>query len=71
MVIETQEIRNKILDTIKDYQNIFSKEDSNIGNTNIVQHSVDTGDEKPFKQKLRRLFIHHTEQLKTLIDNLL
>ena len=37
------------------YQDAFSKGDGDLGSTNLVKHSIDTGDSKPLRQPCRRL----------------
>src|SRR3954452_5101285 len=36
---------------IKNYEDIFVRDKNELGRTNIVKHSIDTGDEKPIKQR--------------------
>ena len=43
------------LQLIKSYIDIFSRSDDDVGHTDIVQHRIDLIDEKPFKQRYRRI----------------
>ena len=42
-------------DFITSYQDIFSKDDYDIGHTNIVQHKILLEDDRPFKQRYRHI----------------
>ena len=45
------------------YQNVFSKDDKDLGRTSIVQHHIETGDNKPVKQSPRRIPPHQRKEL--------
>ena len=53
------------------YQNVFSKNRSDLGKTDLVQYKIDTGDAVPFKMQPRRLSLAKREAVKTEIDRLL
>src|ERR1041385_5948886 len=40
---------------IDEYKDIFTKDKNELGRTNIIKHSIDTGDEKPVKQGAYRM----------------
>lgn len=65
--------RQKLAQFLTSYADVFSKSDSDIGQTDIVQHTIDTGDAPPVRQRPRRFpFAHRqaaAETLKTLLDN--
>ena len=46
---------------IRDHAGMFSKSDYDIGRTNLVQHVIDTGIHRPFKQPLRHHPLAHLE----------
>ena len=46
--------RQKLLNTLIKYQDCFSKHETDLGLTHLVQHSIDTGTAKPVKQPPRR-----------------
>lgn len=48
---QTQKLRNLLLE----YQDIFSRNDLDIGHTSTVKHRIDLVDEVPFKQRHRRI----------------
>ena len=44
--------------------------DGHIGHTDVVQHTIDTGDSPPVRQNLRRLPPHLTQQVRDELDKL-
>ena len=46
---------------IRDRAGLFSMSDYDIGRTNLVQHVIDTGVHRPFKQPLRHHPLSHLE----------
>ena len=57
---------------ILDYDDVFSKGDTDIGHTDIVRHRIDLHDDHPFKQRPRNIppsmFNEVKEHLKQLMD---
>ncbi|XP_064633623.1 uncharacterized protein LOC135491580 [Lineus longissimus] len=52
---------------ILEFSDIFSKDDADIGRTHLVEHEIDTGDAKPFKQAPRKVPMAFAgEELKSL-----
>ena len=55
-----------------DFQNIFAKDDTDLGCFVGVEHSIDTGDAKPIKQPMRRIPLAFTgeeeKHLKKMLD---
>ena len=49
----------------------FSKNDDDIGRTEIIQHKIETGSAHPVKQPLRRIPLHMNEGIDAQIDNML
>jgi len=41
--------RKQIKELLIQYQHVFSKNSGDLGQTNLVQHKIDTGDSKPVK----------------------
>ena len=60
----TPEERQKVASLLKDYQDIFSKDGDDLGETHLGEHSIETGDARPIRQPLRR----HPRQLLQEID---
>lgn len=60
-------------DLILDYHDIFSKGDTDLGHTNIVQHRIDLleGGDVPFKQRYRRIPPAMYEEVKDHIRQLM
>ena len=53
------------------YADILSCDETDLGRTDIVQHSIDTGDERPVRQQLRRTPIMHNQIIDENIDTML
>ena len=55
-----------------DFQNIFAKDDTDLGCSVGVEHQIDTGDAKPIKQPMRRVPLAFTgeeeKHLKKMLD---
>jgi hypothetical protein len=65
---EEQKVRmEKLFD---DYRDIFSQGSHDIGKTNVVEHSIDTGDRDPIKAMPRRVPMHRRETLDRMIDEM-
>ena len=47
---KSEEQKRKIHNLFLDHQNIFAKDEFDIGRTNLVEHTIDTGDSRPVKQ---------------------
>lgn len=45
----------KIASILDEFKDIFSKDDDDLGTTNIMEHSINTGSSKPLKQPPRRV----------------
>ena len=45
----------KAVKLIRQFGDLFSDDEDNYGNTDLVKHSINTGDSKPFRQKVRPL----------------
>ena len=51
-------------DLILDYSDIFSKSDTDVGHTNIVQHRIELLEDKTFKQRYRRIPLSMYDEVK-------
>jgi hypothetical protein len=72
LVTKTNEEQQcKFFNLLIKYQNVFSKNRSDLGKTDLVQHKIDTGDAVPFKMQPRRLPLAKREAVKTEIDRLI
>ena len=52
------------------FSDIFSQGADDIGRTNLVRHSIDTGSTTPIKQAPRRLPFHLCGEVKKMLDNM-
>ena len=60
----TAEEKESVRKLLTEYQDIFSQHEYDLGETNLGEHPIDTGDAKPIRQALRR----HPQQLLQDID---
>ena len=66
----SDEEKSKVASVLDKYQDVFSKHEFDIGLTNLVEHSIDTGDAKPVKLPPRRVPIAFADQEKKIIKQL-
>ena len=52
---KSEEQKRKIHNLFLDHQNVFAKDEFDIGQTNLVEHTIDTGDSRPVKQPPHRM----------------
>lgn len=64
---EKQQLRTLLLD----YQDIFSKDDFDIGTFKEVEHRIDTGDSAPIKERIRRTPLQFVEEEKEQLAKML
>lgn len=50
----TPEQRGKLADILIEYEDVFAKSEFDLGTFTDIEHSINTGDSKPVKQRLRR-----------------
>ena len=50
---------------------VFSKSEFDLGRTNLVPHRIDTGDNRPFKQQLRRHPMAHLDYIDAQVEKML
>ena len=63
--------RRKAITFIKDHVNVFAKSEFDLGQTSIAEHRINTGNNKPFKQTLRRHPIAHLPLIDEHVDKML
>lgn len=51
MLSESQ--RGQFVSLVTEYEDIFAKDNSDLGKTSLLEHAIDTGDSKPVKQPPR------------------
>jgi hypothetical protein len=53
------------------YKDIFARDDMDLGRTDKVMHTIDTGDAKPIRQRPRRVPMHLQKEAKEQVEKLL
>src|SRR5256886_1408959 len=66
----TTDQRREVRGMIQKNKDIFIKGKYEVGKTNMVKHTIDTGEEKPIKQKARRLSVKEKEIEKEHIEEI-
>jgi len=54
-----------------EYDDVFSKSAADIGRTDLIKHTINTGNEPAIKQNPRRIPIHKKQEVKDLITDML
>ena len=57
--------------TLIEFQDVFSKSDTDLGLTHLAEHEIDPGNAKPIKQQFRRVPLAFQKDEKEAIDKLL
>ena len=57
------EQRDKVIDLLTEYDGIFSRGLLDMGRTNLIEHTIDTGQHRPIRQSLRRHPWAHLEEI--------
>jgi len=52
------------------YAGVFSTDENDLGRTSIIMHHIDTGNERPVRQPLRRFPPAHVEVISEHVDNM-
>ena len=63
--------QRKIAELLRIFSNTFSNNDTDLGLTHLVEHSIETGGAKPIKQSPRRVPMAFTQAEKNLIDQMM
>ena len=66
----SEEQRVQLTELITNYSDVFALANSELGCTDIVCHSIDTGDSRPIKQRPYRTPIIHRETISRMIDEM-
>ena len=67
----TKSQQKRVEELLQKNEDIFIKGKYEVGRTNVVKHTIDTGDEKPIKQRARRLSVKEKELEKEHIEEML
>jgi len=65
------DVRQSLTQLLLEHQDAFSQSDNDIGCTGLVTHTIDTGDSRPIRQRLRRYPPAHVEVISQQVDDLL
>ena len=60
----------EIASLLNDFKDVFSKNEEDIGLTNLIEHSIDTGNAKPIKQPPRRVPIAFADKEKEIVQQM-
>ena len=66
----TAEQRQQVTDLLQEYDGIFSKSQYDMGRTTLIEHSIDTGDNRPIRQGLRRHPMAHFDVTDDQVDEM-
>ena len=61
----------KVARLLTEYQDVFSKGDDDLGQTDIIKHTIDTGGAAPIRQRARRLPFHHQAEVDRQVKDML
>ena len=61
----------RLIETLIRYQSAFAKDSMDLGRTDIIEHTIDTGDAKPIKQRPRQTPLAFREQEAAEIQKML
>jgi predicted aspartyl protease len=65
------EQRKRTVDLLRSYEDIFSQNEYDIGRTHLVEHTIDTGNNRPIRQSLRRHPIAHLDIIDQQVGEML
>ena len=66
----TEDEKAQIAKMLSDYQDTFSKDEFDLGLTNLIEHSIDVGNSKPIKQPPRRVPVAFAAEEEKVIQQL-
>ena len=61
--------KNQLLQLLLEFSDIFA-EDGELGRTDRIQHSIDTGDAHPIRQPVRRLPLNQRAEVRELLTDM-
>ena len=59
-----------MIELIRDYDSLFSRGILDIGRTTLVEHTIDTGQNRPIRQSLRRHPWAHLDEIDRQVEEL-
>jgi len=66
----TEKQRRAVEELLQEFQDLFSRSESDVGRTKIIQHHIDTGDHRPIKQRPRLLPLSRKEEVQRMIEDM-
>ena len=60
----------QVSDLLENFQDVFSAGDHDLGQTSLVEHTIDTGDSRPVKVPPRRIPIHKRQEAEETVAKL-
>ena len=63
--------KHRLMELIGDFEDIFVGPDGKLGQTNLAEHYIDTGDAKPFKLPARRIPMFKRPIVEKEVDRML
>ena len=63
--------RKQVVSFLREFDDMFSRSTFDMGRTTLVEHSIDTGNQRPIRQPLRRHPRAHLEEIDRQVDELL
>ena len=67
----TEESKERALNLLAEYHDIFALEDGEMGCTEATKHKIEVTDPKPFKERLRNIPSGFLEEVKDHLDDML
>ena len=67
----TEENKERALNLLAEYHDIFALEDRQMGCTEAAEHKIEVTDPKPFKERLRNILSGLLEEVKDHLDHML
>ena len=67
----TSDQRKRVADVLSEYDDLFSRGTFDMGRTNLVEHTIYTGSNRPIRESLRRHLRAHLDEIDHQVDELL
>ena len=67
----TEENKERALNLLAEYHDIFALEDGEMGCTEATEHKIEVTDPKPFKERLKNIPLGLLEEMKDHLDHML
>lgn len=62
---------SKVCKLLREFQDVFAKDDMDLGRTNYTKHSIETGDTRPIRHRPRRAPRVHQEEIDSQVEKML